>query len=57
MSTRQYELMFPDQIQQAIKEDWPVAMALGVLEYHSHHLAMGVDTLLIVGALDRLEKK
>jgi len=52
-----YELMFPDQIQQAIKEDWPVAMALGVLEYHSHHLAMGVDTLLIVGALDRLEKK
>lgn len=52
-----YELMFPDQIQKAIAENWPVVMALGVLEYHAHHLAVGLDTLAVVKALEHLEKE
>jgi len=52
-----YEMMFPDQIKKAIAGDWPVVMALGVLEYHSHHLAVGMDTLPIVKAFEQLEKK
>ena len=43
-----YEMMFPYQIRETIDKNIPVAMALGVLEYHSEHLSPGVDTLLVV---------
>ena len=52
-----YELMFPDQIRDAIDKNIPVALALGVLEYHNEHLTPGVDTLLVVRALEMLEKE
>lgn len=52
-----YEMMFPDQIREAIDNNTPVAMALGVLEYHSEHLSPGVDTLLVVRALEMIEKE
>jgi len=52
-----YEMMFPDQIREAIDKNTPVVLALGVLEYHSEHLSPGVDTLLVVKALDLLEKE
>jgi creatinine amidohydrolase len=52
-----YEMMFPDQIRDAIDKNTPIVMALGVLEYHSEHLSPGVDTLLVVRALDLLEKE
>ncbi|NLE28433.1 MAG: creatininase family protein [Phycisphaerae bacterium] len=52
-----YELMFADQIRQAIKENWPVILPVGVLEYHSEHCVVGVDTLLIVRAVELLEKE
>jgi creatinine amidohydrolase len=52
-----YELMFPDQIREAIDKNTPVAMAIGVLEYHGEHLSPGVDTLLVVRALEMLEKE
>ncbi len=52
-----YELMFPDQIRQAIDKNTPVVLALGVLEYHSEHLTPGVDTLLVVRALEILDKE
>lgn len=52
-----YELMFPDQIRDAIDKNIPVALALGVLEYHGEHLSPGVDTLLVIRALDMVEKE
>ena len=52
-----YEMMFPDQIREAIDKNTPVAMALGVLEYHGEHMSPGVDTLLVVRALEMLEKE
>jgi len=52
-----YEMMFPDQIREAIDKNTPVVMALGVLEYHGEHLCPGVDTLVVQGALEELEKK
>ena len=52
-----YELMFPDQIRKAIEEHWPVVLSLGVLEYHSEHCCLGTDTLVIVRALEILEKE
>lgn len=53
----QYELMFPADIRQAIAERWPVVWPLGVLEYHADHACVGVDTLLVVRAVQALEKE
>ncbi|MDO5582082.1 MAG: creatininase family protein [Planctomycetia bacterium] len=52
-----YELMFPHQIREAIDKNTPVAIAIGVIEYHSEHLTPGVDTLLPQRALETLEKE
>ena len=49
--------MFPFQIRQAIANQTPVVLALGVLEYHGEHLVTGVDTLVITRALDELEQE
>ncbi|HOV22456.1 MAG TPA: creatininase family protein [bacterium] len=52
-----YEMMFPDQIRKAIKDNTPVVLPVGVIEYHSEHLVVGVDTLLIIRALEIIEKE
>ncbi len=52
-----YELMFPYQIRTAIDEKWPAILPVGVLEYHSEHCVVGVDTLLVVRAVEALEKE
>jgi creatinine amidohydrolase len=52
-----YELMLPHQIRQAIAENWPVILPLGVLEYHGEHLAVGMDTLAVTRVLERLERE
>lgn len=50
-----YEMMLPHQIRQAIAGNWPVVLPLGVLEYHGEHMAVGMDTLAVVKALEALE--
>lgn len=50
-----YEMMLPHQIRQAIAENWPVVLPLGVLEYHGEHLAVGMDTIAVTRSLDILE--
>jgi len=52
-----YEMMFPYQIRAAIDENWPVVLPLGVLEYHGEHLAVGLDTLVVVKSVEILEKE
>ena len=52
-----YEMMFSHQIRKAIKENWPVVLSVGVLEYHAEHCVTGVDTLLVVKAVELLEKE
>ena len=52
-----YELMRPAQIRKAIDERWPVVLPLGVLEYHSEHLPVGMDTLAVVRCLELLEQE
>ena len=53
----QYALMLPHQIRTAIDENWPVVLPLGVLEYHSEHLAVGMDTLAVTRIMDLIEKE
>ncbi|HVY50859.1 MAG TPA: creatininase family protein [Devosia sp.] len=50
-----YELMLPQQIRAAIAGNWPVALPLGVLEYHGEHLGVGVDTLVVTRMLELVE--
>jgi creatinine amidohydrolase len=50
-----YELMRAGQTREAIEKNWPVILPLGVLEYHGEHLPLGVDTLVVEKALERLE--
>lgn len=52
-----YELMLPHQIRQAIAENWPAVLPLGVLEYHGEHMAVGMDTLAVVKTLELAEKE
>jgi creatinine amidohydrolase/Fe(II)-dependent formamide hydrolase-like protein len=52
-----YEMMLPHQIHQAIDENWPVVLPIGVLEYHAEHLALGVDTLVVIRAVELIEQE
>jgi len=52
-----YEMMLPGQIRKAIDENWPAVIALGVLEYHGEHLAVGLDTLVVQRCLEKLEQE
>lgn len=57
VGTMRYEMMLPHQIRKAIDDKWPVALPLGVLEYHGEHLAVGMDTLAVLRCLERLESE
>jgi len=50
-----YELMLPHQIRDAIDRNLPCVLPIGVLEYHSEHLAVGMDTFAVNRSLARLE--
>ena len=52
-----YEMMFAGQLRDAIKNNTPVVLPVGVIEYHSEHCVFGVDTLLVIKALEILEKE
>jgi creatinine amidohydrolase/Fe(II)-dependent formamide hydrolase-like protein len=46
----------PHQIRDAIARNLPVVLPLGVMEHHGEHLPVGMDTLAVTRALDRLEE-
>ena len=50
-----YELLTPHHLRQAIVDNTPLVMAIGVQEYHGEHLPLGVDLLAVTRCLDRLE--
>lgn len=52
-----YEMMLPHQVKAAISANTPVILPLGVLEYHGEHMAVGMDTLAVVKALELIEKE
>ncbi|MCX7706146.1 MAG: creatininase family protein [bacterium] len=52
-----YEMMFAQDLREAIKKNIPFVIPVGVLEYHSEHCVFGVDTLLIIKALEIIENE
>ena len=52
-----FEMMLPHQIRAAIEANTPVALAVGVLEYHGEHMAVGMDLLAVTSCLDRARSR
>lgn len=52
-----YEMMLPRDIRAAIEKNLPVALPMGVLEYHGEHMAVGMDTLAVTEALAIIEQE
>ncbi|MBN2450160.1 MAG: creatininase family protein [Lentisphaeria bacterium] len=52
-----FEHMRPHEIRHAIAGHWPVVLPLGVLEYHSEHLPVGLDTLVVVRCAELIEQE
>ena len=46
--------MRPHQIRDAIAENLPVLLPIGVLEYHGEHMAVGMDMLAVTRIFERL---
>ena len=53
----QYLKMLPYQIREAIKNNVPVVLPLGVVEYHAEHLPLGVDCFTCINAIERVEAR
>ncbi len=53
----QYLNMRPDQLRKALDEKVPVALPLGVIEYHAEHLPFGVDCFTCMEVISRVEKR
>lgn len=52
-----YVNMLPYQVREAIEKGVPVALPLGVVEYHAEHLPLGVDAFIAMEVIDRVEKR
>ncbi|MBQ7177302.1 MAG: creatininase family protein [Victivallales bacterium] len=53
----QYLKMLPYQVREAIKNNTPVALPLGVIEYHAEHLPLGTDCFTCIEAIRRVEER
>ena len=52
-----FETAYPAEVERAKKEQWPVLLPIGTLEYHSTHCPYGCDGLVSVGIANELAKK
>ena len=53
----QYLKMLPYQIREAIDNNVPVVLPMGVVEYHAEHLPLGVDCFTCINIIERVEKR
>lgn len=51
------ETSYPKEVDKAKKENWPVILPVGTMEYHSAHCPYGCDGLVSVGIAEELAKK
>ena len=49
------EFLFPKEIEKAKKENTPLVIPVGTIEYHGPHCSFGCDTLIPLGLLEKLE--
>ena len=51
-----FEKSYPMEIERAKRENWPVLLPVGTMEYHSHHCPFGCDTLVAMGVAEEIAK-
>jgi creatinine amidohydrolase/Fe(II)-dependent formamide hydrolase-like protein len=51
------ELSFPAELDKARKLNYPLFIPIGVMEYHSSHLAIGTDTIIVYEFIKLIEKQ
>lgn len=51
------EAMHPWEFRQAVREQWPVFIAFGAIEYHAEHLPLGTDIWIAEGLLEEIDKR
>lgn len=49
--------MSPEQLHQAVEQNWPLLIPAGCIEYHGPHMALGTDTLIAEEVCKRLAKR
>lgn len=52
-----YLKMLPYQVREAIENNYPIILPIGVVEYHAEHLPLGTDAFTAIDAVERLEKR
>lgn len=52
-----YETAYPQELERAKKEGWPILLPVGTLEYHSTHCPYGCDGLVSLGIANELSEK
>ena len=52
-----FEKSYPMEIEKAKKENWPVLLPIGTMEYHSHHCPFGCDGLVSLGIAEEIAKR
>ncbi len=52
-----YLKMLPYRVREAVEGNYPVALSLGVIEYHAEHLPLGLDAFVCIEAIERVEKR
>jgi len=57
--TESFELAFayPEEAERAKKEQWPILIPIGTMEYHSDHCPYGCDTLVSIGMAKRFAQE
>ncbi|MBR6747901.1 MAG: creatininase family protein [Clostridia bacterium] len=50
------ENLYPDVLDEAMKNHVPIFIPVGTIEYHSAHLPLGTDAFVAIHFLERLEK-
>lgn len=48
---------YPQEVERAKKENWPVLLPVGTIEYHSTHCPYGCDALVSQGTAEKIAEK
>ncbi len=51
------EYGYPLEVERAKKENWPVLLTVGTMEYHSTHCPFGCDTMIAQGICERVAEQ
>lgn len=59
MKTQSFEMAYsyPNEVERAKRECWPILIPVGTMEYHSTHCPFGCDTLVAQGVCEKVAEQ